>query len=153
MCSKWNHLVKRLSFWIIIAMAHLNMFIMKPLCKDGLIFYHCKGICPSKLIMNTLESRLSKHGSPKWQSLYCHAVTDTLNWLHRILVQWPFVHFPKYAYSLTVAPTKRHVPTLYHYKDLLAGSKCFASSPMPSIHQIKSKRWCCWRRSSCTLPQ
>jgi hypothetical protein len=61
--------------------------------------------------------------------------------MHRILVQWPFVHFPKYAYSLTVAPTKRHVPTLYHFKDLLAGSKSFATSPMPSIHQIKSKRF------------
>jgi len=66
------------SFSIIIAKAHLNMFSMQPLCKDGLIFYHCKGICPSKLIMNTLESRLSKHGSPKWQSLYCRAVTDML---------------------------------------------------------------------------
>jgi hypothetical protein len=64
----------------------------------------------------------------------CHRYT--VNWLHRILVQWPFVHFPKYAYSLTVAPTKRHVPTLDHFKDLLARSKSFPTSPMPSIHQI-----------------
>jgi len=64
----------------------------------------------------------------------CHRYA--VNWLRRILVQWPFVHFPKYAYSLTVAPQKDMLQLYTTSKICWSGPRALLPAPCPSY--IKS---------------